>query len=1132
MNLFKRTTASVALVALVSGVFSTGVSAYDVAELNAAQALAAKGYINTQSDAAGYALDNTITRAEIAKVAANVAELAAAASCEGKFADVSATTPNDWVCGYVEALLANGLISANANYNPNANLTKAEAVKLMLTVAGEEVSYDAATWQADFVSYAVENGFVSTFSDYNTAATRGFVFSVAAAATTEDEGDDILSELDKLLGGDDEDEETTMDEDEEETTVVSGDSELMVELSPETPSNGTVAAGVTRTPVLAFDVTAGSEDSELKEATLEFTGLGDASDIDNLAFYIGNDKVTKQDSRSFDSENEARLSFEKDTVIKAGETKTIVVTATIDATAANELQTLRVSLMELEASTSVEGDELDGANLTPVAVTNKAGLDVNQDTASDDVVVGEVVTLAGFEVEETTDKEDITVLSVTFTVSGSIDAEDDITDLELLADGEVVASNLVVNSDDEIIVDLDVTVPADDEVEFELRGVVTGSINETIEIVFENTDDIYAVGATTGISLESATDITTLDLADIATVEGSEINVSFDKSSVDEVKPNAEDVLVGTLTMSTDEDYTIEVITVTVDSTTNNVEDIIAEFELDGTSYDTLTNGNSTSATYTFEDISLNDEEKVLDLTFEVEDNVALNGDDLEFTVSITSVTDETNDEKYTSNVNDVLSSNSFDSKTLDIESATFELTASNVTDRELVLGNGIEVVLYKGKLSVGDSDNVTIKEFNFNDGATSLSNSADLEDILDTVTLNIGGKTFDGDIEATTVDFKSVNAEIEAGADNVEVLLTGILKDDDSIVNGDVLELAFDVASLELEDSEGEDLEAGNITTAAANTYNPNLTLNEEGTFNIAVINNGDNEDDIEPVVLAGTNSVALAEVSLEAEDEDIKVKELAFTIAGADFTSTLENVKLVAGSTTLAEGAVVTYDTTDTFITFKNDFIIEESMDEIEAVLVADLNTVTTEGGEVSANLGDIAIELVSYSDENGGKAGVQNADVKGVSSNEEVAITETGNVTADTVTVVPALVTVSVISTLGNEENDAKIRFDIDKGNNDLDSDDVVITQVQLETAIASGVTIRNDDNTTITITDNTLATLALTADNEINDGDEYEFSVSADNDEVRILANGITFTIDGNSYTISNDKVIDLGEYTTE
>jgi hypothetical protein len=261
MNLFKRTTASVALIALVSSVFTTGVSAASSDEIAAASALATKGYINTQTNVSDYNLDMFISRAEISKVAANVAELSASASCGNKFADVSATTPNNWVCGYVEALLANGFVSANADYNPNANLTKAEAVKLMLTVAGEEVSFEDATWQADFVSYAVENGFVSNFSDYNTSATRGFVFSVAAAATSteEDAGDDILSELDKLLGGDDEDEDDTMTDD-DTTTVVSGDGDLEVTLSPLSPESATIPGGVNGLTAAAFDFTAGSED--------------------------------------------------------------------------------------------------------------------------------------------------------------------------------------------------------------------------------------------------------------------------------------------------------------------------------------------------------------------------------------------------------------------------------------------------------------------------------------------------------------------------------------------------------------------------------------------------------------------------------------------------------------------------------------------------------------------------------------------------------------------------------------------------------------------------------------------------------------------------------------------------------
>jgi hypothetical protein len=1131
MNLFKKATASVALVSLVSGVFSSGVAAMNLAEIEAATSLANKGVINKVDTVADFRLDATITRAEAAKVAAEIAGIEPNSSCEGKFSDVSATTPNTWVCGYVEALLEAGKLSANENYNPERNLSKTESLKMMLEAAGDEVVYDNATWQADFVAHAVANAYISTFTDYNTAATRGFVFVAADAAHEANSDDNILDDiLNEIEGGDD---DTTTDNGDDTTPVVVGDKELSVTLSPETPENGNIAAGVSRTAVLAFDVTAGSVDVTLKEATLEFTGLGDADVMDNLAFYIGNNKVTKQDSRGFDSENEAKLSFEKNTVVKAGETKTIVVTSTIASTAADTLQSLRVSLANLEASEEVVGDELNGATLTPIAVKNKATVEIDDDTASDDVVVGEVVTLAGFELEEKSDKEDAIVKAITFTVSGSIDAEDDLTDLVLLADGEEVATDLYVNSDDEIVVDLEYVIPADESVDFELQGVVTGSIGQDIEMVFANSDDIYVVGATTGISLDVA-GVTSADIADAVVIEGSEINVAFDKSSIDEVKPNAEKALIGTLTMSTSEDYTIDVIEVTIKNTTfatksTAVQDIISELELDGTSFDSASTGST--AVYTFEDITLSDEEKVLELRADIEDETSLNGINLTFDVAITKVTDEENDETYTTKVGDVLSSTSFKTKSIDVESASFELTASNVTDRELVLGNGIEVVLYKGKISVGDSDDIKINEISFTGGATSLSNSADLEDVLDNVEINIGGKTKDGDVKATVVEFKSLNTIVAAGSDNVEVLVTGTLKDDDSIQSLDQIELAYNSAALDIEDSEGE--EVLNITDSSANTYNPTIVLNEQGSLEIAVVNNGENEDEIEAVVLAGTNGVALAEVEMEASDEDIKVKELAFTIAGADFSPTLENVKLVAGSKTIAEGAVVTYNGTDTLITFKDDFIVEESEDLIEAVLVADLNTVTTEGGQVSATLGDVQIELVA----------LVASDVKGVSSNEDITVdydmssnvdnNVSASATSDVVTVVPALVTVSVVNTLGNEDQYARIKFDIDKGNNDLDSDDVTITQIDLENAVAgSGVVLRNDDNADVAFVDENADPLVLSTAEEINDGDEFEFKVTGDNDEIRIVANGISFMIDNKTYTISNDKVIDLGSYTTE
>ncbi|NCO31911.1 hypothetical protein GW891_03875, partial [bacterium] len=76
MNLFKKTTAAIALVTLVSGIFSTGVSAYSTSEVEAANALAEANIIVNHSDnSAAYNLDQNVLRQEIAAVARGIAGL-------------------------------------------------------------------------------------------------------------------------------------------------------------------------------------------------------------------------------------------------------------------------------------------------------------------------------------------------------------------------------------------------------------------------------------------------------------------------------------------------------------------------------------------------------------------------------------------------------------------------------------------------------------------------------------------------------------------------------------------------------------------------------------------------------------------------------------------------------------------------------------------------------------------------------------------------------------------------------------------------------------------------------------------------------------------------------------------------
>ena len=1044
MNLFKRTTASVALVALVSSVFATGVSAYSADEVAAASALAAKGYINTQTDVAGYNLSATITRSEIAKVAANVAELEANTTCMNNFADVSATTPNDWVCGYVEALLEGGLIAANANYNPNANLTKAEAVKLMLTVAGETVAFDAATWQADFVSYAVENGFVSSFSDYDTAATRGFTFSVAAAVTTEESGEDILGQLDDILNGEDDSTDTQT-----ETPVYTGDSEVMVSLSPTTPDAGFVAGERARTALLAFDVTAGSEDITLDEASIEYIGLSDSDDFHIMAIYLNNEKITKGNSKSFDNDGEVDLSFENDTVIKAGETKTLVINGFVDN---NSNVSHRIALTNLDASGNVEGDYVSSKSFSVVESTNVASLELNLDTEGSDIIVGETETLASFSLEAS-DKEDVELASLTIEFK-DFDAEDDLTDLVLYADGNEISNAISINSDDEAVISLDFVIEAGDRVDFELEWVVTGSINDKVSAFIT---DIYAVGVETGIvsSITGDTGFADINLSDESSnvsnreIIGSEINISFDKSDIDEAMPSAEGVLIGTLEISSASDYTIDTLEVRVNSQTNDIVDIIDDMELDGSSYDSNDSASTTDdriVIYTFEEIDLRAGETVmLDLVVDINDETSLNGEELTFQIDVRKVTDEENDEDYTgTELGDILSTTSLDDKDLDIDSASVTLTQSTLSQDEIVIGNNIDVILYKGKLSVGDSDTVTLNDITF-DGSYSLS-GLDLTDIIEEVVLNINGQTFDGDVEDDVIEFRSMNAEIAAGSDNLVVYVTATLKDNDNIHNNDYITIDnVDVSTsngkfdtLSIEDSEGEDLLTTNVNvnTAASTT----IVLNDSGTLDFEIVTEGDYEDDIKEVVLAGENSVKLAEIELEANDENMEIEDLSFFAAGVNLASTLDEVRLMNGSTIIADGATITYSNGDngTYVTFEDEFVIENSSDKMNILLVADLNTFTTAGGAETATAVSMSFVVASM-------------DVTGANSDDDITTNGVNYIATGTslaVQVVPALVTVSKESELDEDDDDAEISFTIDQGNNDLNNDDTYIKSITFE------------------------------------------------------------------------------------
>jgi hydroxyethylthiazole kinase-like sugar kinase family protein len=117
--------------------------------------------------------------------------------------------------------------------------------------------------------------------------------------------------------------------------------------------------------------------------------------------------------------------------------------------------------------------------------------------------------------------------------------------------------------------------------------------------------------------------------------------------------------------------------------------------------------------------------------------------------------------------------------------------------------------------------------------------------------------------------------------------------------------------------------------------------------------------------------SSVTLAEIEIEAEYEDVKVKELAFTVSGSvDFSNTLDNVRLIDtdDNSIIADGAVVTKSGATTIVTFKKDFVVYDKDNLVKAELVADLNSITGRGDATSAKAGTfqvISVAVPSSSD-----------------------------------------------------------------------------------------------------------------------------------------------------------------------
>lgn len=178
--MLKKIFSSLVLVLLVWNSLTSFWLTYEVlSEIDAANFLWNKNIIeNHILDTEKYRLGYNISRKETIKIMIKVSWLTLEDKCEWIFSDV----PNDWSCKYIELALKQGFIVKSDKFRPDDNITKTEALKMILKSKWILKTTKTTNWQEDYMQTAFEYWLIpSKYSDYDAKAKRWWIFQITTA---------------------------------------------------------------------------------------------------------------------------------------------------------------------------------------------------------------------------------------------------------------------------------------------------------------------------------------------------------------------------------------------------------------------------------------------------------------------------------------------------------------------------------------------------------------------------------------------------------------------------------------------------------------------------------------------------------------------------------------------------------------------------------------------------------------------------------------------------------------------------------------------------------------------------------------------------------------------------------------
>ena len=524
-NFSTKLASTVSAAAIVASSMSASLVSAASEFLPYAEALAAKKVIN-QSTETGYRLNDQITRAELAKVAANLGGYTAV-ECTGKvFTDVNSSLGD--LCTAIETLASAKVISTTSStFRPTANVTRAEMTKMILgalavapVANGSHKFADVSSTLGDlegFINAAADKGIVNKAMNFrpNATGSRGEVFKIAANAA----GIKVEAPSNNNTNN------TTATAGNVSVTLVGSAAAQYVPRNASSVKVGTVK------------LTATGGDVTVNTVTLSRSGLGE---VRGLQASLAQNGVIVGNARTFNNTSqEVVVRLNNPIVLKNGASVDFDVLASLPSDGTSNSQ-------HQFAITGVNGTATSAVTL---GLLNTTSYEVKSVKASSFNTHDQRSGLTNVRVADLTidgaSGRDVTVHGFTLSKNSGNDLTQAINNVKVFRNGvEISTAKVAVTSDKIIVTGLGTKLPAGETAKYELRAdtIYIGDNNGNngkYTLYVANTEDIAASEDATGYATRTDASLPT---EKTLTITGIKITTSLVDTKTKNIAPGSSGV--------------------------------------------------------------------------------------------------------------------------------------------------------------------------------------------------------------------------------------------------------------------------------------------------------------------------------------------------------------------------------------------------------------------------------------------------------------------------------------------------------------------------------------------------------------------------------------------------------------